>query len=219
MKPEPDYSRCSLDDLLDLEGHLDRERFPERWERLQRTIALKRGMESAAGALPPRGWRNFLVVYFILVAASAVLGAIACLSASGALDSTRGESTLEPWELGLLVGAGVFAAAAAWAALACVLLGRGARAGRLISLVLLLLLVPNIKSGIVAWSPCLGPCLMLGLVSMEGSEFRPCALFYLLLDGFWPFPTGMSDQTIAINLMPVLGLFALTRIRPRSPEG
>jgi hypothetical protein len=36
--PEPDYTTCSLDELLDVERRIDRERFPERLARLQAEI-------------------------------------------------------------------------------------------------------------------------------------------------------------------------------------
>lgn len=39
---EPDYASCSVDELLDVERRIDRDAYPERWQRLQQELARRR---------------------------------------------------------------------------------------------------------------------------------------------------------------------------------
>ena len=54
MGCEPDYSSCSLRELLDVSAHIDRERYPERAKRVDCEIALRRKREAFAD--PAAGW-------------------------------------------------------------------------------------------------------------------------------------------------------------------
>jgi hypothetical protein len=45
MIQEPDYTKMSLPDLLDVERHIDREAVPERWGRLQSVLASRRAAD------------------------------------------------------------------------------------------------------------------------------------------------------------------------------
>jgi hypothetical protein len=215
MKPEPDYSRCSLDDLIDLEGHLDRDRFPERWEQLQAAISAKRARHAAsAGGKPPSTvWRNLLIAYhFALVAAA--FGAVLLTWWWGAWPGAaggraEGARPAEQLRVALLVGF------AAWSALAGILLARGMREGRWLSLALLVLMVPQIRLAGLAWIVPIGPLAVVGLLLPGDSDIRPVAAFFLQLDGGPPPHMLWSASYLYINILPALGLVALAKSRGR----
>ena len=47
-----DYERCSLKELLDIKEHIDRESYPERYQKVLRLIELKE-QEAVPGEFPP----------------------------------------------------------------------------------------------------------------------------------------------------------------------
>lgn len=51
---EPDYTRLSLRELLDVERHIDRDQVPERWSRLQSALEARRSGIAPAGLTEAR---------------------------------------------------------------------------------------------------------------------------------------------------------------------
>jgi hypothetical protein len=213
MKHEPDYSRCSLDDLLDLEGHLDREQFPERWGRLQAAISAKHAA-SAGGEPPSPVWRNLLIAYHFALVAAVLCSVLLSLwwwggwprAGAGWSDGLR---QAEQLRVALMVGI------AAWSALAGILLARGMREGRWLSLALLALMVPQIKLGGLAWIVPIGPLAVVGLLFPGDSDIRPIACFWIDLSGGPPRHFLWGASHLYINLIPAIGLVALAKLRQR----
>lgn len=75
---EPDYSALTLRELQDVAAHIDRERFPDRWQRVQAAIA-RGGQQSApvpASDPPKRGMNRRRATVFV-----AILGVLALATA------------------------------------------------------------------------------------------------------------------------------------------
>jgi hypothetical protein len=215
MKPEPDYSRCSLDDLIDLEGHLDRDRFPERWEQLQAAISAKRARHAAsAGGRPPSpAWRILLITYHFALVAAAFGAAILTWwwGASPGAAGSRADGVRQAEQFRVVLMTGF----AAWSALAGILLARGMREGRWLSLALLALMVPQIKLGGLAWIVPIGPLAVVGLLFPGDSDIRPIACFWIDLSGGPPRHFLWGASHLYINLIPAIGLVALAKLRRR----
>lgn len=76
IDPEPDYSACNLDELLDVARHIDRERFPDRAARLDAEIAARTKPQNSTSQSVPNGSTRFprwVKIAFAAVAAAVLL--------------------------------------------------------------------------------------------------------------------------------------------------
>ncbi|WP_422929924.1 hypothetical protein [Singulisphaera sp. PoT] len=196
---EPDYTRSSTGDLLDVERHLDREAHPDRWERLQVELDKRRSEARRAGPSDEAFPRYRLIAGFQWWTAFYVLVALA-----GPNHDTR------RMLVSLLVSG--------WGILAGYLLWRGDWRGRLAAIPFLLIQIPIVQLRGTAYG------IMPGLVVLAGKFTTPdqrsgyMATFnftaqVLLGDAIDPRLPGV----LAVSVLPVVALaWLLIRVRPAS---